>query len=137
MGFSLNDNDSPEELAEINVTPFIDVMLVLLIIFMLAAPLSTVDIPVDLPGQTAPATPREVEPLFVTLTAEQELLLGEDLVSSAELAAALDDVTEGDTDRRLYLRADSSVPYGVLMEIMDTLRTAGYRKVALVALETL
>jgi biopolymer transport protein ExbD len=137
MAFSLHDDDSPEEMAEINVTPFIDVMLVLLIIFMVAAPLSTVDIPIDLPGQTAPATPREDEPVFLTINAENELFLGEIPVPPAGLASALEQATGGDAETRLYLRADSAVPYGALMAVMDDLRGAGYRKVALVALEDL
>lgn len=137
MAFSLNDDDGPDEMAEINVTPFIDVMLVLLIIFMVAAPLSTVDIPIDLPGQTAPATAREDEPVFLTITAENDLFLGETPVPPAGLAAALERVTGGDAETRLYLRADSAVPYGALMAVMDDLRGAGYRKVALVALEDL
>ncbi|MDF1620150.1 TonB system transport protein ExbD [Pseudothioclava nitratireducens] len=136
MGFSLYTDDSPEEMSEINVTPFIDVMLVLLIIFMVAAPLATVDIPVDLPGQSAaPATPRDAEPLFLTLTGEQRLMLNEQPVAPGALAAALEVATGADPETRLYLRADESVPYGALMAVMDELRGAGYLKVALVTRE--
>ena len=137
MAFSFKESEGPEELSDINVTPFIDVMLVLLTVFMLAAPLSTVDVLVNLPGQTAAATPREEEPLFLTLTMAQELLLGDEPVALSGLAVALGAATGGDTERRLYLRADSAVAYGDLMAVMDALRAAGYRKVALVALETL
>ena len=126
---------APEEMADINVTPFIDVMLVLLIIFMIAAPLSTVDVPIDLPGQTATATAREDNPVFLTLTAENALLLGESPIGAEGLAAALDAATGGNAETCLYLRADSAVPYGALMEVMNALRGAGYGKVALVALE--
>ncbi|MBR9651297.1 TonB system transport protein ExbD [Thalassovita aquimarina] len=135
MGFPMHEDHGLEEMAEINVTPFIDVTLVLLIVFMVAAPLATVDIPIDLPGQTAPASPREEAPVFLTLTAENVLMLGDAPVPAAGLAAALEQTTGGDAETRLYLRADSAVPYGALMAVMDDLRGAGYRKVALVALE--
>ncbi len=136
MGFSLNRDDAPDELSEINVTPFIDVMLVLLIIFMVAAPLATVDIAVDLPGQSATAAPqREEDPIFLTLTAGLALLLGDAPVNSDDLPNALARATAGDSSKRLYLRADAAVPYGALMEVMEGLRQAGYLKIALVAQE--
>jgi biopolymer transport protein ExbD len=126
-----------EESHEINVTPFIDVMLVLLIIFMVAAPLATVDVDVDLPGSTAVAAPRPDKPLFLTLKSDLTLALGNDTVPREGFAAALDARTEGDKQTRIFLRADKVVPYGDLMEAMNLLRTAGYLKVALVGLETL
>lgn len=127
--------DDLAENHEINVTPFIDVMLVLLIIFMVAAPLSTVDVPVDLPVATAKPTPRPDKPLFLTVKADLSLALGNDTVSSADLASALDAATNGDRNQRIFLRADKSVPYGELMKTMNLLRAAGYLKVALVGLE--
>jgi biopolymer transport protein ExbD len=130
-----NDDDELAESHEINVTPFIDVMLVLLIIFMVAAPLSTVDIAVDLPVSTAKAQSRPDRPVFVTIKADRSLALGNDPIAPAGLAAALDTATKMDRQQRLFLRADKSVPYGDVMGVMNLLRAAGYLKVALVGLE--
>ena len=107
---------------EINVTPFIDVMLVLLIIFMVAAPLATVDINVDLPVSNATPAPRPEEPLFVTLKEDLSLAIGNDAVAREGIAATLDQLTEGDRETRLFLRADEAVPYGELMAVMNLLR---------------
>ncbi len=120
---------------EINVTPFIDVMLVLLIIFMVAAPLSTVDVAVDLPVSTAKPQQRPDKPLFLTIKADRTLVLGNDPIAPAGLAGALDAATNMDRQQRLFLRADKSVPYGELINVMNMLRGAGYLKVALVGLE--
>jgi biopolymer transport protein ExbD len=130
-----SSDDELSELSEINVTPFIDVMLVLLIIFMVAAPLSTVDIAVDLPVSSAPQQPRPDKPISVTLKGDLTITLGEDTVAREELGAALDRATETDHEQRVFLRADRSVPYGELMKAMDLLRDAGYLKVGLVGLE--
>jgi biopolymer transport protein ExbD len=127
--------DGTSELHEINVTPFIDVMLVLLIIFMVAAPLSTVDIGVDLPVSTAKPEPRPEKPIFLTIKADLTLALGDDFVPRERLPQALDTATTMDRAKRVFLRADKAVPYGELMRVMDLLRAAGYLKVALVALE--
>jgi biopolymer transport protein ExbD len=128
-------DDSLGELHEINVTPFIDVMLVLLIIFMIAAPLATVDISVDLPSSTAERQPRPDKPLFVTLKSDLTVTLGNDTVRRDGIGAALDGATSGDKEQRVFLRADKSVPYGELMALMNDLRAAGYLHVALVGLE--
>jgi biopolymer transport protein ExbD len=128
--------DEPDELSEINVTPFIDVMLVLLIIFMVAAPLATVDVPVDLPPATATSQPRPDQPLYVTLRADLTVHLGDAAVARDALGAALDAATGNDHDTRVFLRADRDVGYGELMELMNVLRAAGYLKVALVGLDT-
>ena len=128
-------DDTPEEAHEINVTPFIDVMLVLLIIFMVAAPLATVSVPVQLPASSAQATPSEQAPVYVTVQADLSLRVGEMPVARDGLSAALQAATHGDAEQRIYLHADQRVPYGELMATLDALRAAGYLKVALVGLE--
>jgi biopolymer transport protein ExbD len=127
--------DSLADIHEINVTPFIDVMLVLLIIFMVAAPLATVDVAVNLPTSAAQAQPRPPMPQFLTVKADLTLALGDQPTDRDALAGALDAATRGDRDARIFLRADKTVPYGNLMEVMNLLRGAGYLKIALVGLE--
>jgi biopolymer transport protein ExbD len=131
-------DDGGDDLAEnheINVTPFIDVMLVLLIIFMVAAPLSTVDIPVDLPVASAKPQPRPNKPLFLTIKSDLSLALGNDAIAGTQLGHALDAATSSDRQQRVFLRADKTVPYGEVMRVMNLLRAAGYLKVAMVGLE--
>ena len=130
-----SDDEALDEAHEINVTPFIDVMLVLLIIFMVAAPISTVDVPVELPASSAKPQPRDAESLFLTVQADLSLRVGETAVSADALAAELEKRTQGDHSQRIFLRADRSVSYGDLMEAMNLLRRAGYLKVALVGVE--
>ena len=134
LGSSLADEDLVEQ-HEINVTPFIDVMLVLLIIFMVAAPLATVDVPVNLPGSNASPQPKPHDPVFLTLQADLTLSLGDRPVSDDALADELSAATEGNKDEPLFLRADETVDYGALMALMNRLRAAGYLKIALVAKE--
>jgi biopolymer transport protein ExbD len=123
------------EMHEINVTPFIDVMLVLLIIFMVAAPLATVDIAVNLPSSNAQPQQRPSKPVYLTLKADLSLALGDNPVARERLTGALDAATNGDKEERIFLRADRSVPYGDVMRVMNELRAAHYLKVALVGLE--
>ena len=128
-------DDNLAELHEINVTPFIDVMLVLLIIFMVAAPLATVDIQVNLPTAKADPTPRPDKPIFLTVKADLSYALGDTPVPRDQLGGALQVVTKGDKDMRIFVRADKTVPYGEMMEVLNAMRAAGYLKVALVGLE--
>ena len=136
FGDGLDDGDDLAETHEINVTPFIDVILVLLIIFMVAAPLSTVDLPVNLPSSST-ATPQQKpdKPTYITIKADLGIAVGENVVKRADLVntiAAIPDMTK---DTTLYLRADRTVPYGEMMDVLELLRGASYQKVALVALE--
>jgi biopolymer transport protein ExbD len=128
--------DELVEVHDINVTPFIDVVLVLLIIFMVAAPLATVDVPVDLPASTAPPQQRPPKPVYLTLKADGSLALGDNPVSRDALADVLATATAGNKDERIFVRGDRAVPYGEVMELMNDLRRTGYLKVALVGMET-
>ena len=140
MAVSLADNDLDDdndfaESHEINVTPFIDVILVLLIIFMVAAPLSTVDLPIDLPTSSATPQKKPDKPTYVSIKPDLTLAIGEDPVKRTDLVQALDGVADMSKDKYVFLRADRTVPYGELMGVMEILRSGGYSKVKLVALE--
>ena len=137
MAFSLgaDEDDDYEETHDINVTPFIDVVLVLLIIFMIAAPLSTVDLPVDLPTSTAVPHKMPDKPTYVSIKADLSVALGETPVKRVDLVRALDALPDPNKDRRIFLRADTAVPYGQMMDVLERLRAGGYVKVSLVALE--
>ncbi len=120
-------------MAEINVTPFVDVSLVLLIIFMVAAPLMTVGVPVELPRTAAAALPSErEEPLSVTLTAEGEVMIQTTPVARGQLVARLRAIAAERDSNRIFLRADGAVPYARVMEVMGALNRAGFRNIGLV-----
>jgi biopolymer transport protein ExbD len=134
-GRTRGGDDDLEVNHEINVTPFIDVMLVLLIIFMVAAPLATVDVGVDLPASAVAPQPRPDKPIFVSVKPDLSISVGEDTVARDALGATLDTATNSNKDERIFLRADKAVSYGDLMEAMNLLRNAGYLKIALVGLD--
>jgi biopolymer transport protein ExbD len=130
-----DEDDDFDEAHDINVTPFIDVMLVLLIIFMIAAPLSTVDLPVDLPTSTAVPQKKPDKPTYVTIKSDLAIAVGETPVKRVDLVRSLDAMSDAGKDQRIFLRADRGVPYGELMDVLERLRAGGYVKIALVALE--
>ena len=119
-------------MADINMTPFIDVMLVLLIIFMVAAPLLTTGVTVDLPRASATALNVDRKPIAVSLNEQGQLYVMDEPVADADLVAKLQAASQSDVDQRIYLRASKAVPYGRVAEIMAAVTTAGYKKVALV-----
>jgi biopolymer transport protein ExbD len=129
------DDDDFSESHEINVTPFIDVMLVLLIIFMVAAPLSTVDLPIDLPTSSATPQKKPDKPTYVSIKSDLTLAIGENAVKRTELVHSLDTLADMGKDKYVFLRADRAVPYGELMGVMEILRAGGYNRVKLVTLE--
>lgn len=132
---SSDDDDDFAEAHDINVTPFIDVILVLLIIFMVAAPLSTVDLPIDLPVANSAPQKKPEKPVYVSLKGDLEVFIGETAVKRADLARRLGDEAGESKERRVYLRADKMAPYGELMAILDIIKGVGFTKIALVALE--
>jgi biopolymer transport protein ExbD len=140
MGASIADTEFEDdgdyaETHEINVTPFIDVILVLLIIFMVAAPLSTVDLPIDLPSSTATPQKKPDRPIYVTIKPDLAVAIGETSVKRIDLVRTLDATREVSKDQFIFVRADRAVPYGELMDLLELLRAGGYSKIKLVALE--
>ena len=133
MAFNLKRNNSREPMSEINVTPFVDVMLVLLIVFMVTAPLLTVGIPVDLPKVKADALTDQKDPIEITIKLDGKIYIGESLVEVENLVPRLNSITDQNTEARIYLRGDRVVAYGRVMAIMSKINSAGYTKVALVA----
>ena len=123
-----------KQLSEINVTPFVDVMLVLLIVFMVSAPLLTVGVPIDLPRSEAKSLDQEKEPLAISVNVEGKVFLQNTEIPIEELVAKLKAVTDarGGADERIYVRGDKKVDYGTVMRVMGHLSAAGFRRVALV-----
>ena len=119
-------------MSEINVTPFVDVMLVLLIVFMVAAPLLTVGVPVDLPDAAARPLPDDNKPIEISVDQNGAIFLGDASVRLNELVARLSAVTRNRVDARIYVRGDQSLPYGTVMQVVGTINAAGFKRVALV-----
>jgi len=130
-----DDGDDFSETHDINVTPFIDVILVLLIIFMVAAPLSTVDLPIDLPTSTAAPQKKPDKPTYVSIKADLAVAIGENVVKRVDLVRLLEGAGDANKDRFIFLRADRAVPYGEMMNVLELLRAGGFNKIKLVALE--
>ncbi len=121
-------------MSDINVTPFVDVMLVLLIVFMVAAPLLTVGVPVDLPRTSAPAVNEQNKPLVVSIKADGGIFVEEQAVELANLAPLLQAIVGANPDQRVFVRGDAALNYGRIMQVMGEVTQAGFKKVALVAL---
>ena len=138
-GSEFDDEGDFAETHEINVTPFIDVMLVLLIIFMVAAPLATVDLPVELPTSSAVSQKKPDKPTYLTIKPDLTLAIGETPVKRADLIHALDTLPgvnpETARERPIFVRSDRSVPYGELMDLLELLQLGNYTKFKLVAEE--
>jgi biopolymer transport protein TolR len=120
-------------MAEINVTPLVDVMLVLLIIFMIAAPLLTVGVPVDLPKTQAATINEQVEPLTITVNGQGQIYIQESEVAEDQLVPRLQAIVRNKADQRIFVRGDKSINYGRVMEVMGLVSAAGFDKVALIA----
>ncbi|WP_420394079.1 ExbD/TolR family protein [Acuticoccus sp.] len=124
-----------QPMSEINVTPFVDVMLVLLIIFMVAAPLLTVGVPIDLPESRARPLEGNVDPISITIAPDGEIFLAEASVGIEQLEARLEQATGGDLEERILVRGDAAANYGIVMRVMGRLNRAGYNRIALVTTE--
>src|ERR1700726_9469 len=131
----IDDDDDFAETHEINVTPFINGIVVLLIIFILAGRLSTVDLRVDLPPSTATPQKKPDKPTYVPIKPDLAVAIGETPVKRVDLVRSLDAMADASKDNFIFLRADRSVPYGELIAVLEILRTGGYAKIKLVALE--
>jgi biopolymer transport protein TolR len=123
-------------MSEINVTPMVDVMLVLLVIFMVAAPLLTVGVPVDLPQSQAPAITEQKEPLVITVNAEGKLFLQDSTIGDDELVPRLQAITKNNAQADIYVRGDRAINYGRVMEVMGMVSAAGFTKVSLITEQT-
>jgi biopolymer transport protein TolR len=120
-------------MAEINVTPLVDVMLVLLIVFMVTAPLITSGVSVNLPKAGAPPMNQDAKPITITVNAQDQVFLGNDQVQLANLVATLQQASQNNTDQRVFVRGDKDVSYGDMLQVMATITQGGFTKVALLA----
>ena len=132
MTFKLKRSER-EPMSEINVTPFVDVMLVLLIIFMVTAPLLTVGVQVDLPETSADTLPEESEPLTLTINSKGEVFIQETKIEFNNLIKKILAVSNNRTDTRIYVRGDKTINYGRVLEVMGILSGSGFTKVALIS----
>ena len=123
-----------EQNSQINVTPMVDVMLVLLVIFMVTAPMLTVGVPVDLPRANAPVVPDQKAPVEITIQKDGSIYVQEKAVSLDNLVPLLTAVTDSNPETRIYVRGDAGISYGQIMQVMGNVTSAGFKKVALVAL---
>jgi biopolymer transport protein TolR len=134
---SLGGNGRPRgryrPMAEINVTPLVDVMLVLLVVFMVAAPLLTVGVPVDLPQTQAPPITDPKEPLVISINNEGHIFIQDTDVATEALVPRLQAITGANPDALVYVRADKAIDYGRVLEVMSLISAAGFRKVSLIA----
>jgi biopolymer transport protein TolR len=124
---------SYSQLSEINVTPFVDVMLVLLIVFMVSAPLMTVGVPVDLPKTAAPSLPADNKPLFISIDTQNRIYVQETQVELGNLMPLLRAITENNPEARVLVRGDAKIAYGTMLQVMGTISAGGFTKVGLVA----
>ena len=132
MTFKYNRSHT-EPMSEINVTPFVDVMLVLLIIFMVTAPLLTVGVPVDLPESSADSLPEDQEPLTLSINSKGEIFIQEHQVEYDKMIPKILAIAKNRTDTRIYVRGDKTINYGRVLEIMGMLSGSGFTKVALIS----
>jgi len=122
-------------MSEINVTPMVDVMLVLLIVFMVAAPLLTVGVPIDLPKTQARSLDTQAKPLTLTVTAQGQIFVGDNPVALEAIVGTLGSLTGEDTGQRIYLRGDANAGYGTVMQVMGVLSGAGYNQIGLITVQ--
>ena len=128
-----DDGDSYKPLAEINVTPFVDVMLVLLVIFMVAAPLLQVGVPIELPKSEAQQLEGDKEPLTITVDPDGKIFLQDTEMQLDEIVPKLTAISKNGYEERIFVRGDRRVNYGVVMRVMGTISVAGFRRIALVS----
>lgn len=137
VGIAGRRSRSHRRVSEINVTPFVDVMLVLLVVFMITAPLLSSGVPVDLPKSDAkPISQEDNKPLEISLAKDGKMYIGETEVERGKLVNLLTSMTNDDPERRIFIRADMALSYGKVMDILGTLNGAGFRKVALLSVQS-